>query len=324
MSLKSILRKIKGMGLTTALLKLIGYEAVFTCAVRQRTSQDAVPGIKSPFKGFERSKQFWYADPLLFSFQEKECIFMEAFDRRAGLGRIAFSEKAENGWTIPKVIIEEKFHLSYPMIFEYKQQLYMMPETSTAEKVILYRCIKFPEVWEKQQTFLNGRRIVDIVVKEIKGNEIHFLGSECSPDNDLMTKFCRFSLQERDGVFSASEETAFNCVQNYSWYSRCAGYPYSGLLPLQRSREGIYGYSIIFAECDSVMESGTVIKKAEITPGDIKLSNKKPGKIIGIHTYTRTHGYEVIDVEYMEYNPSKWKNRFKKYAEKDEIRDALD
>ena len=77
----------------------------------------------------------------------------------------------------------------------------MMPETSTAEKVVLYRCIKFPGEWEKQQTFLDGRKIVDIVVKEIKENEIQFLGSECSKDNDLMTKFCRFSLKHKEGMF---------------------------------------------------------------------------------------------------------------------------
>ena len=170
MGIKTILRKIKGMGLTTAFLKLIGYDAVFTCAVRQRASKEDIPETKSPFHVFGQSKEFWYADPLLYSFREKECIFMEAFDRKAGLGRIAFSERKENEWTTPKIIIKENFHLSYPMIFQYKQELYMMPETSTAEKVVLYHCIKFPGEWEKQQTFLDGRKIVDIVLKEIKEN----------------------------------------------------------------------------------------------------------------------------------------------------------
>ena len=316
MGIKTILRKIKGMGLTTAFLKLIGYDAVFTCAVRQRASKEDIPETKSPFHVFGQSKEFWYADPLLYSFREKECIFMEAFDRKAGLGIIAFSERKENEWTTPKIIIKENFHLSYPMIFQYKQELYMMPETSTAEKVVLYHCIKFPGEWEKQQTFLDGRKIVDIVVKEIKENEIQFLGSECSKDNDLMTKFCRFSLKHKEGMFVASEETEFNRVQQYTWFSRCAGYPYSDLLPLQRSREGIYGYSIIMSDRNEVMESGNVIMKAEITPEDIQLSGKKPGKIIGIHTYTRTLGYEVIDVEYMEYNPSKWRDRLNKINRK--------
>jgi len=67
---------------------------------------------------------------------------------------------------------------------------------------------------------------------------------------------------------------------------------------------------------NEVMESGNVIMKAEITPEDIQLSGKKPGKIIGIHTYTRTLGYEVIDVEYMEYNPSKWRDRLNKINRK--------
>ncbi|ODM05609.1 hypothetical protein [Eisenbergiella tayi] len=312
MKVKAFFRKIRGMGFATAFQKLIGYEAVFTIAVRQKTGKDTIPEMKSPFIEFDYSKQFWYADPLLFSHTDRECIFMEAFDREAGLGRIAFSENTENGWTVPKVIIEEKFHLSYPMIFQYKQEIYMMPETSTAETVTLYHCVKFPEKWEKQQTFLEGRRIVDIVVKDINKNEIQFVGSVCSPDNDLMTKFCSFSLKEEDGMFTASEELEFNRCQDYTWYSRCAGYPYFDLLPLQRSREGIYGYSIIFAERDAAMKSGTVVKKAEITPSDVKIVGKKPGKIIGIHTYTNSLEHEVIDVEYMKYNPSKWRNRLKK------------
>lgn len=316
MNIKTIFRKIRGMGLTTAFLKLIGYEAVFTCAVRQRISENEIPEMKSPFQSFEYSKQFWYADPLLYNYKGKECIFMEAFEREAGLGRIAFSEKTVNGWTTPKVIIKEGFHLSYPMIFQYKQELYMIPETSSTDKVILYHCTKFPEKWEKQQSFLEGRKIVDIVIKEINGNKIQFLGSECNPLNDLMTRFCRFIVEEKEGIFVANEVTVFNNCQDYTWYSRCAGYPYFDLLPLQRSCEGLYGYSVIFAERDAVMERGAVIKKAEITPLDVKFVGRKPGKIIGIHTYSRSLQYEVIDVEYMEYSPSKWINRLKKIIEK--------
>ena len=52
MGIKTILRKIKGMGLTTAFLKLIGYDAVFTCAVRQRASKEDIPETKSPFHVF--------------------------------------------------------------------------------------------------------------------------------------------------------------------------------------------------------------------------------------------------------------------------------
>jgi hypothetical protein len=44
--------------------------------------------------------------------------------------------------------LERPYHLSYPFVFEYQGEFYMIPETYFAERVELYRATEFPYRWE--------------------------------------------------------------------------------------------------------------------------------------------------------------------------------
>jgi hypothetical protein len=54
-----------------------------------------------------------------------------------------------------KTILEEDFHFSYPHIFNYKDNIYMIPETFQSKELRLYKCINFPYEWKLEKILLN-------------------------------------------------------------------------------------------------------------------------------------------------------------------------
>lgn len=318
MDLQKKWKKIRSMGGIIALQKLIGYEAVFTCAYRKKGTHALWEegGTEEPFTVMDKNREFWFADPLLIEYQSKTVLFLEAFERKTGMGRIACAIIDNGEVGIPKVIIKENFHLSFPMIFEWNNVLYMMPETSTANKQVLYRCVEFPYRWEVATEILSGRQLVDIVVIGQNENEILFLGSECNRDNDLLSRFVIFSLYQDNGKFFACLKEEFNETQKFEWDSRNAGYPIQDgkniIFPFQRSTEAIYGYSLRFYKGTENELPYNKKNYREILPSSIQLGKRCFKRAIGIHTYSLTKEYEIIDVQYMEYNKRKWIERWKK------------
>jgi len=54
------------------------------------------------------------------------------------------------------IISDKNFHLSYPLVFKYNNNSYMIPETYQAVELKLYKCIQFPFKWEFEKKILDG------------------------------------------------------------------------------------------------------------------------------------------------------------------------
>lgn len=307
--MKNIIVKMKRLGLKLGVMKALGYEAEFTCAFRERkVGKELICGGKGEFFAYEDLVDYWYADPLIYQYRNEEYVFMEAFERKTGLGRIAVTKIGKDGWEKPKVIIKEEFHLSFPVIFEFRNVLYMIPETSTAHSIILYQCREFPFKWEKKTEILHGRKLVDIVPVSFDENAVTFLGSECEKDS-LRVRFQAFTLHFKEKI-TAVEWESYNALQEYNFMNRNGGVMVKDYLVLQKSTPSVYGHSILFGRPDEMVPNEVSIAE-EIKPEEIKLYKNKIKHIIGTHTYSLTGNYEVIDVQYMRFNKTKWINRYR-------------
>ena len=104
--------------------------------------------------------RFW-ADPHLVERDGRFYAFIEeALGDRDG--HIAVLELHEDGThTTPTPVLEEAFHLSYPFVFEWEGELYMIPETGARRQVRLYRCERFPDSWTFDRVLLDGIHAVD-------------------------------------------------------------------------------------------------------------------------------------------------------------------
>lgn len=311
MKIIELIKKARRLGPILGFKKLAGYEAVFSWGFRKRIKGRELyreKGVELPFTIFPHSDQYWYADPLLCEYQGRQIVFMECMDRKTNIGSIGYVDLTENDGknTQVRIVIREKFHMSFPMTFHWENDLYMLPETEMNDSLVLYRCTSFPDQWEKVAELLQGHKIVDSVIVKIEDNRVSFIASEYDPEDPKRTRFCRFDLLKKEteilAVWHGREQ------DNYCYDSRTAGGVIDNkIIPLQRSTPGIYGYSIKF----HAFKDAKIQKlRREILPSDLHIAGKRR-KLLGTHTYSQSSDFEVIDVEYLVFNKDKWKSRIK-------------
>ncbi len=91
--------------------------------------------------------KFW-ADPFVLCKNNKNYLFIEELPFKTNKGHITLLEVDKSGILLKsEKIIEQSYHMSYPFVFEYDNNYYMIPETSRNETIELYRCVEFPAKW---------------------------------------------------------------------------------------------------------------------------------------------------------------------------------
>ena len=302
----NVLKKIKKLGLKLGFLKLLGYEAIFSCAFCEREYGNEMyrDGFRKDkkFQVLPHSEEYWYADPLLWEKDGKEVVFLERVDRKTGRGCIACADITDGVWQTPIAVIEESFHMSFPMCFEWKNELYMLPETEMDQSVHLYRCIEFPYIWENIGKYMNGWRLVDSVVWNQDDEKVQFLASEYNPTDDFYTRYHAYELRKTGDHIDFSDLGRVS--DKYTLASRMAGpiIEEDMLIAIaQRSTPGVYGYSVQFCEKNE-KTPGKIIK--ELYPFEFAHMGHK---LLGVHTYSQSSHYEMLDIQYLVYNRDKWR-----------------
>ncbi len=94
-------------------------------------------------------KAEFVADPFLVKKNARYYLFFEVLNAGNSRGEIGLAISLDaKRWHYERIILKEPFHLSYPHVFEWQNEFYMIPESKEANAVRLYRAQKFPEVWE--------------------------------------------------------------------------------------------------------------------------------------------------------------------------------
>ena len=112
----------------------------------------------------------FFADPFPVTWQGRTFVYFEDLDHRVGKGTISaieFDARGPVGAVIP--VLEESWHLSYPFLIEDGGELWMIPESSANRDVALYRCVAFPDRWERHATLLDGLELGDATVTRHQG-----------------------------------------------------------------------------------------------------------------------------------------------------------
>lgn len=103
-----------------------------------------------------------WADPHLFHKDGTDYVFIEEMLFAENKGFISVLQIDDDGnWTRPVKVLEQDYHLSYPQVFEWQGEIYMLPESSANRTVELYRCVSFPDQWELEATLLQDIEAVD-------------------------------------------------------------------------------------------------------------------------------------------------------------------
>ncbi len=245
------------------------------------------------FAVLPESKRYWYADPFLFEHGGKMYLFVEMFDNVTEKGLIGVSMLGENGFSVPEVVLEESFHLSYPYVFEEGGEIYMMPETMGDGCIQLYKAVDFPYKWEKHSVLVSEKGMVDTV---ICGDWLI-----ASRVTDSAKKETRLQLFKKD---TGAPHMANGYIQA-NQISRGAGriFERNGKLirPAQNCLKGVYGAGLVFYSVDEISDdccSETEVFRLE--PSQIKLCKGSPAE--GVHTYARCGNVEIVDIKKYRFN----------------------
>ena len=259
-------------------------------AIRYRERGLLLEGNNNPFYLIRNNRRYWYADPFLFHYQDIDYLFVEMYDRKTKKGSIGYG--VLNGMKCSKIkkCLETSFHLSYPCIYKDNNNIFMIPESYQNGKVVIYKCVHFPDKWEKDKTLLN-EIAVDTTPFDIKGVKGYFT-----------TIFEGVDKKFNNNLYSFIN--GYKCKLKFDDYTtRMAGsvFVYNGMYvrPSQicdkRYGGGIKFFKInqLFPYVEEAVGSILPVNGSFqfVVNGDVKFWE-------GLHTYNFNEKYEIIDLRY--------------------------
>ncbi|WP_138498119.1 glycoside hydrolase family 32 protein [Nostoc sp. PA-18-2419] len=102
------------------------------------------------------------ADPFMVREDGIWYMFFEVLNSLQNKGVIGLANSNDAyKWNYQQIVLDEPFHLSYPYVFKFQNDYYMIPETSQASSIRLYKATNFPTKWSFIQTLLSEKDFVD-------------------------------------------------------------------------------------------------------------------------------------------------------------------
>lgn len=232
----------------------------------------------------------FYADPFVFEWQDRLYLFVEEFPYALGRGIIAVAEcRPDGSIETPRAVLEELHHLSYPQVFAHDGEVYMIPESSGGQELVLYRAEHFPHAWVREAVLVEGKRLNDMTLL-IRDDRFWLVGTEQRGQGSASDTMVVYSAKALAGPWAPHP---MNPILVDRRAARPGG-PFivepdgRTFLPLQDGTD-TYGGGLGIAELlvlsDDDVQFGPVTPTA---PGTAWVRK-------GIHTLSRSGRLEVID-----------------------------
>lgn len=127
------------------------------------------------------------ADPFLIKKDSIYYMFFEVVNLANVQGDIGLAESYDGvNWNYKQIIIDEPFHLSYPYVFNWQGNYYLIPESNEDLSVRIYKATEFPFKWKYCQDLLTGYHFVDPSI--VRYNDVWWLFVS-SNSNDVLNLY---------------------------------------------------------------------------------------------------------------------------------------
>ncbi|MEA5574138.1 hypothetical protein [Calothrix sp. UHCC 0171] len=125
------------------------------------------------------------ADPFMIKVEQTWYMFFEVYNNRTFRGEIGLATSQDGAkWNYEKIILAEPFHLSYPYVFNWMGEYYMIPETFQAQAIRLYKASNFPSQWEFVGNLMTG---IFLDASIFRHNDKWWLFTETNPQHKYDT-----------------------------------------------------------------------------------------------------------------------------------------
>lgn len=242
------------------------------------------------FTAVPNTYRYTAADPFLFNYKGVKYLFAEILDKKTNLGNLGYAVFDGEKFGEWKIVISEPYHLSYPNVFEYNGNIYIVPEANQSETIYAYKAVDFPDKWEKCPPILSGIRCVDTTF--LTGDGVHLMFTyDITDGNEKKLKV--YSVDEAGNAAEyykapiSTDEASARHGGNFFTYR-------GDTIRVSQDCDGDYGKALVFSKvqkCDASGYSETLVQR--IVPEDLKIDVKD---VTGIHTYNTDGELEVIDM----------------------------
>ena len=282
------------------------YRTDYMIAYRFINHETGIFKSDTNFTTLKNTFNYWYADPILYKFDNKIYMFYEAYNKKKKRGEIGVASVVNNKLVNQKIIISEPFHMSYPFVFNYNNKIYMIPETSSVKKLLLYEAVNFPFEWKLSKVLMENMELSDATI--IKNEDkIYLFVSKLLSTIPYRDELLLYTLDDEFHLLPHKN----NPIITDNEFSRPAGrileYKNKLIRVSQDCSNGGYGKALKFNEIIHISENEYHENNIyTILPNDIPIKFHR--KLTGTHTYGRYDDFEVIDVRYSVFEVKKLLN----------------
>lgn len=230
----------------------------------------------------ETPKDMWIADPTMFTANGEHYLFVEVYENKKKKAAIGYYHFENNVPVYKGLIIEKSYHMSYPCVFEYSGEFYMIPESSANNSITLYKAEHFPNKWVKETDLLNGEKYVDSTVFR-HGDDLGILSYKVTKGG---WQLVNFSLDMDQKVLK--KEKIIHYKDNIG---RPAGYIFAGNKRPAQDCQKKYGENLLIYEVDSFQPYAEhLISTVYANQIETLIPYDR------VHTYTNDGTYEAVDL----------------------------
>lgn len=232
----------------------------------------------------------YYADPFIHRHAGQTFLFCEEFPFETQRGVLSYVEVREGRiLDQPRPFLDPGTHASYPMIFERDGAIWMIPETSQAKCIGLWRASEFPDKWTYVGPLVEGVAASDATLHE-QGGKLWLLATVEDDMGSSWDQLYAWSADRLEGPWTAHPANPLVIDANCA---RPAGRPFlvGGRLirPVQDCSRS-YGGGLALCAIDRLDQTG--FEQAVVArlgpPPDFAAS--------GVHTLNEAFGVEAVDV----------------------------
>lgn len=233
--------------------------------------------------------RFW-ADPFTIKAGGKYYIFFEDYVNDVGRAHISVVQVDQNGIVSgPAEVLKLDCHLSYPFVFEWRGDYYMIPETGDKNVVGLYRSASFPFDWKLEHVLLEAKHPLDATVAEVNGTWWMFVNIQ---EEGVLVNWDELHLYYSDSLFGPWKPHARNPVVSDVRSARPGGRLFSSNNVVYRPSQDSsmrYGYATVINQITSL--SPTEYSEVEVA----KVLPNWDKDVLGVHTLNASDELTVID-----------------------------
>lgn len=144
----------------------------------------------------------FYADPVMFQHDGRTWVFVEEFPFATRKGIISVCEiRADGRLGDIRPVLEEPHHLSYPHLFRWRGEIWMMPESSESRDVALYRATDFPFAWRRERALIDGVALADATLFRDEARFWLFAATSDTPGASSWDALSLFHAADLDRAF---------------------------------------------------------------------------------------------------------------------------